>query len=72
MFKLYNDKFGVVTLKPTEPPSTGKKKIAWDDIFSSAGDNDDYTSDIFSSPGNNFCTPPFLNSCNCIAACSNH
>jgi hypothetical protein len=56
MFQLYNDKFGAVTLKPPQPPSTGKKKTAWYDIFSSAGDDDD-TSDIFSSPGNSFCTP---------------
>jgi hypothetical protein len=59
MFQLYNDKFGAVTLKPPQPPNTGKKKTVWDDIVSSAGDDDD-TSDIFSSPGNSFCTPPFL------------
>jgi hypothetical protein len=57
MFKLYNDKFGAVTLKPLELPSTGKRKTAWDDIFLSAGDDYDDTSNKFSSPGNSFCTP---------------
>jgi hypothetical protein len=56
MFKKYDAKFGAVKLTPPEPPSTGKRKTAWDDIFSSAGD-DDVASDIFSSPGNSFCTP---------------
>jgi hypothetical protein len=58
MFKLYTDNFVATTLKSPEPPSTGKKKSAWDDIIISAGDgDDDDTTDIFSSPGNRFCTP---------------
>jgi len=45
MYKRYDDKFGAVKRRtPTQPPTAGKKKSAWDDIFA---DDDDDTSDIF-------------------------
>jgi len=47
MYKRYDDKFGAVKRRtPTQPPTAGKKKSAWDDIFAYDDDDDD-TSDIF-------------------------
>jgi hypothetical protein len=56
IYKMYDGKFGAAKKKTClQPPSTGKKNTAWDDIF--ADDDDD--NDIFATPGsgNSFWTP---------------